>query len=221
MQTVLRIVLCVTICASYDCLASTSVLHVVSEPEGIVVSLNPTDLYGMNGGVAPFSRSYTNGTPVLLNAPSATELEGTVCNFSSWLLNGIPFTANPTVEIVLSEEIIMTARYIPTQPPSTLTVASSPGEREIAIDVTPVDVQGNTSGITPFMRTYNIGIDVALIAPTVDSEGWLFKMWVLNGLPFSTNNTAYATMLSDLHLVAVYEEPSLPPGSVGTVFIVQ
>ncbi|MCP5533008.1 MAG: immunoglobulin domain-containing protein [Akkermansiaceae bacterium] len=80
-------------------------LSVASTPfDSAVVSVSP----GGNDGVTPFVRTFPNETMVTLSAPLS--LEG--YRFDRWTRDGELFSAAPEVELLLDEDLSLTAEYV-------------------------------------------------------------------------------------------------------------
>ncbi len=210
------------VCAVCVCSASTSVLHVASRPDGVVINIDPADMLGMATGETPFSRAYTNGTIVSLHAPANMQHEGSDYIFKMWLRNGVPFTLQQTVEMTLLTETTMTATYaMPLPPVAEMTVRSFPAGRATLISVAPADIEGQGNGYTPFIRLFEDSASVTLTAPPVDSAGWRFDVWVRDGMPFTTNRTFTVPLFNNITCDAYYQESPPQPESLGTVIWVR
>lgn len=75
--------------------------------EPATIGVSPADKDGLSDGVAPFSRSYIEGTLVSLSAPSAVA----GADFERWMVNGAMLSENPSVEVTMNAAIQITAIY--------------------------------------------------------------------------------------------------------------
>jgi subtilisin family serine protease len=88
-------------------------------------------------------------------------------------------------------------------------VASDNPDAGINVSVTPPDFNGDTSGDTPFTRTYEIDDVVALRAPD-EVDGKPFEHWLRDGVIYTEDPyTDFVTVDSDDAWVAVYGTPDL------------
>jgi VCBS repeat-containing protein len=90
----------------------------------------------------------------------------------------------------------------------TLTVVSSPATG-LEIAASPVDLDGNGTGTTQFLRYYGDGTVVELEAPTT-AGGNSFLKWTKDGVDFSTSPIINATLTFDITLTAVYVTNTAP-----------
>lgn len=105
-------------------------------------------------------------------------------------------TSTNSVDLLLDNVRLATGNSTP------LTVDASLAA--VAIDVEPVDLTGQLSGITRFSRFYPQGTMVTLTAPTRHGDGRFVK-WRLNGVDHDTNPSTSLTMGTDaLNLTAAY-----------------
>jgi fibronectin type III domain protein/List-Bact-rpt repeat protein len=97
-------------------------------------------------------------------------------------------------------------------PQNTLTVASSnPPGNGVAITVSPSDDNGASNGLTQFTRRYAPNASVTVTAPTTVTA-YTFSKWQLDGVDFSSNNTAVVQMNNPHTMTAVYlVSPPQPP----------
>ncbi len=78
----------------------------------------------------------------------------------------------------------------------------------VAVIVTPVDVNGQASGITPFGRIYASGANVTLIAPATDGVND-FDRWTVNGVDRPAGQTSIVVAMTEtVAAVANYPEPA-------------
>jgi len=95
-----------------------------------------------------------------------------------------------------------------TEPPRTLTVASSNPSSGVSITVSPPDNNGQGNGTTPFSRTYNNGTVVSLTAPAT-AGGNNFSKWQRDGVDYASTTQTSVTMDANHTMTAVYVTP--PP----------
>lgn len=109
-----------------------------------------------------------------------------------------------------SLENIVIAGGISLMPPPVVThnliVNSINPASGVPITVTPPDNNGDSDGVTPFMRVYDEDTVVTLTAPAT-LGGNVFKRWLLDGVPFSASLTIMVTMDADHTATAEYETP--------------
>ena len=98
----------------------------------------------------------------------------------------------------------------PPPPPvatNTLVVESLNPDAGVAIALSPADVNGLGSGVTPgITRIYLRGTVVRLTAPAFAPNGNVFRRWLRNGAPYSTSTSVNITLASDTVMTAVYEQ---------------
>ena len=88
-------------------------------------------------------------------------------------------------------------------PPRILTVASANPDSGVSIGVSPTDVNGVSTGTTPFTRGYAQFASVALSAPTTAGTN-LFLKWQRDGVDYSSSQTIVFDMDADHTVTAVY-----------------
>lgn len=84
-----------------------------------------------------------------------------------------------------------------------LTVTSINPDSNVPITVVPSDLQGASSGNTPFTRCYEPGTVVTLVAPKT-AGGNTFWKWQRNGVDYSFNRTVSVLMTSNHTMIAIY-----------------
>lgn len=94
--------------------------------------------------------------------------------------------------------------------PRLLTILSSTPEAGVTVQVIPADQNSETSGATPFTRTYLDESTVQVSAPTV-LDGFRFDRWESAGVPVSSNASLAITLTNDVELTAVYAPFLFPP----------
>ena len=89
---------------------------VPGSPPAVGITVVPNDTSGQPGGTTPFSRAYLEGTGITLTAP--TIAGGTP--FDEWRVNGVHFSANPQISIMMdantTAEAVYTAGYFVLSP---------------------------------------------------------------------------------------------------------
>lgn len=167
----------------------------------IQIAVGPTDINGLAGGTASFSRLYTKGTVVTLSAP-ALGPDGEV--FAGWQLEAQPWSTNLTVLLQMDTDHWVSAMYDRPPPPVwQLTVNAAGPDSDLVIALAPPDQSGAGSGRPPFSRLYRDQTVVTLTAPlTVGS--YRFLRWQRNGQDLSSQATVPVRMESHLTLTAVY-----------------
>ena len=120
-------------------------------------------------------------------------------------------TATAIIDLLLDRVSVKGPPGGPPQPPvvRTLTVGSLPSDG-VAVDVSPADLNGSSSGSTPYPRSYNSGTSVTLTAPAT-SGSLSFSKWQKNGADFSASAAITLTLDADATLTAVYA--NVPPSS--------
>ncbi|MBT7702509.1 MAG: hypothetical protein HN700_19645, partial [Verrucomicrobia bacterium] len=129
--------------------------------------------------------------------------------FQQWILDGTPLSSNLTETVVMLENHEMIAVYGPAVSPEerTLVVDSRNPNSGVPIDVSLTDNNGYDNGDTVFVRIYDFGDSVTLVAPTQGgTNDTTFLYWELGGTRYSDERTITLEMLSDLHVTAVYGE---------------
>jgi len=172
----------------------------------VTVQISPADVNALANGATPFERLYDHGTPVTLTA-SDPAVPGSANTFKQWLLNGVPYSTDPTITIPMLADVEVTAVYGDPIPEAdhTLTVQSRDPDSGVTIAIDTTDKNGQGNGNTAFTRLYNNGTQVGLTAPPVAPNGNGFVEWQRNGVPFSTDRHVDVEMVGDVTLRAVYE----------------
>ena len=177
---------------------------------GVGIYVSAADTNGNSSGSTAFTRSYEDGTPVSLTAPTNAP-GGQV--FSHWLVDGVRYSDSETISLFMTGNRTVTAVYVDPEPPVRylLTVQSQNPNSAIVVTVAPSDVNGQQNGTTTFTRLYEAGEVVTLTArnPAFPGSSNVFRQWLLDGVPISTNATITVTMLRDTVVTAVYG-PAIP-----------
>jgi len=144
--------------------AKTGILHVLSSPPGI----------GFDGfwpGTTPYS--ITASTTVDLVAPSSQLLDGALCTFIRWEIDGLPQPElQRPITVTIPPDHSVKAIYEITQPQ--LHVSSTP--------IPGILISGDKPGITTYSASCSLGESVSLQAPetvTVGGVQYRFVRWTM------------------------------------------
>ncbi len=177
----------------------------------VAVTVMPTDVNGSpSTQTTPFDRLYDAGTVVTITARNPA-FPGSSIYLQQWLLDGVPYSTNATIQVTMLADRRVTAVYGPPLEPDThvLTVISVNPDQNVPIAVSIPDINNDIDGSTTFERVYNTGDDVTLTAPANAPNGNRFLHWLYDGILLSTNASITVSMLDDVTVTAVYED--LPP----------
>ncbi|MFU8779761.1 MAG: formylglycine-generating enzyme family protein [Kiritimatiellia bacterium] len=174
----------------------------------VPITISIADNNGQQDGATSLNRLYDFGTEVLVTAPLIASNGNT---FSGWYLNGVLISTDPQLPVSMITDLILTAIYIPPPPDVVLTVGSDGPNSGVSMVVTTPDNNGQTDGLTLFTRTYTEGASTTVTAPLTAPNGNVFRRWLLNGSPITTNRNVSVTLLADAELIAVYRPPEPPP----------
>jgi hypothetical protein len=207
----------VTLTALYglDPLPTDRQLIVASQnpDSGVPIDVSIPDRHGREDGDTTFDRLYEYGTPVTLTAPTTIGDK----TFSHWLRNGARVSDNPSVDVTMLTDVVMTAVYVDPPDDIILTVHSDP-QSGVPISIGTPDKDGAADGNTSFTRRYDRGAVTTVTAPPdINGGTLLFKNWVMNGIPLSTNTSINVSLLTDTELVAVYRPEVLTQNYTLTV----
>ena len=149
----------------------TSYLEVLSSPPGVRVE-------GDRPGTAPYGVS-RNGS-VCLIAPPSQILDGALCIFNRWEIDGLPQAESQrSITLTLPPDHSVTAIYESRLP--RISVASTP--------ITGIPIAGNIPGTTSYTASYSADEPISLQAPetvTVGGVQYRFVMWTMGeGGPYS------------------------------------
>jgi hypothetical protein len=181
---------------------------------GVPITIDETDRFSQKNGSTNFQRSFPPNQAYRLTAPATFVAGATTYVFTNWALRVSPvgtFTEQAAGQTVLDVDTIgfsddtAIARYVARR---TLQVRSSNPASGIAITVSPVDLNGNQNGTTPFDRFYGDGNNVTLTAPALSGAN-PFKQWILNGVnqplgqlgltvPINSNESATAVYYTNV-----------------------
>ncbi len=176
----------------------------------VVVTVSPQDVNGDANGATSFSRLYNEGELVTLTARNPA-FSGSTIFLQQWLLDGVPFSTNATIQVNMLQDHTVTAIYgTPLTPTNQiLSVESINPDSNVPITISQPDINGQSNGQTAFDRAYPFGSDVTVTAPGQAPNGNRFLHWLYNGILFSTNLSETVSMIDAVNLTAVYED--LPP----------
>ncbi len=176
-------------------------LRVSSLPgPGAFVQVSPNDLGDSGSGTTTFNRGYRPSTAVTLTAP--VQLGSDV--FSNWALNGVPQPyGQRTISVTMTGFVDAVAQYVPA---ALLDVSSFP-VTGVPISVSPLDLNSQGNGTTPFSRRYNGGTQATLTAPaTFGTE--TFAQWLVQGGPRPPGQASIQVTVNLVQFcVAVYVRP--------------
>jgi hypothetical protein len=174
----------------------------INPSSGVSISVSPADNGGQGNGVTQFSRTYNDGTSVLLTAPSTSGSN----TFQKWQRNGVDWTFSASTNVSMDSNFTMTAVYSAPPPSRTLNINSTNPDSGVNITVSPADNSGQTNGATPFTRTYNDGASVSVAAPGTAGSN-TFQKWQVDGVDWTFNTTATLLMDANHTMTAVYTAP--------------
>jgi formylglycine-generating enzyme required for sulfatase activity len=182
-----------------------------SNPDSdVTITVSNPDINGNGDGTTSFARDYLDGTGAIFTAPETAD-NGNV--FKYWTVNGVIYSEETSIEMILYSDMEIVAVYAPPEPPEihTLTVSSRNPNSTVRIEVTPEDIDGDTTGQTVFTRDYEHGTQVTVTAPAESSPGSgnTFKLWEIGGVAVSTNLSLQVEILDDMEVTAVYG-PAIP-----------
>ena len=163
---------------------------------GAAVRIAPPDSLGRGAGVTGLSRSYAEGTVVVLTA--ATMANGNT--FQKWQRDSVDMGHSARTTLLMDADHTVTAVYVPTR---VLTVNASNAPGEVTVRVGPADNNGWGNGVVPFSRLYPDGIPIVLAAPTVVG-GRPFRTWLKDGLQLSTSPRLSLILDASSTITAVY-----------------
>ena len=85
-----------------------------SSTSGVGMMVSPPDLGGLGDGVTSFTRAFSNSTLVTITAP-ANNAEGFI--FQKWQRNGVDYSMNRTISVIMGADYTLTSMYVPNTPP--------------------------------------------------------------------------------------------------------
>ena len=118
-----------TMTAVYGPIPTFNLTVASSNPSsGVPISVSPNDKGGLGNGSTQFIRTYNHFTTISLQAPIDA---GSNRYFQKWTQNGVDFSNNRSVTVVLSNNLTMTAVYVtlaPTPTPTPTPPPTGPGQ---------------------------------------------------------------------------------------------
>jgi hypothetical protein len=151
-------------------------LTVASTPDnGVTITVTPADLGGNSDGQTQFSRSYYQGTTVVLNAPGIFNGK----EFKSWQKDGVTVETTNVVIASTDADHTYTAVYGPITTYN-FTFKSSNPDSGVDVTISPNDNNGagnGTTSVSGFVRNYNRNTNVFFSAPQNAPNGNLFQKW--------------------------------------------
>lgn len=186
--------------------AGTFRLTVQSSPsDGGVITVSPADTNAQASGTTAFTRIYDEGTVVSLIAP--VEFNGSA--FVKWTIDGAD-RSGTSVTVTMDRHHTVVAVYQDDTPqePVTLVVESTHASGT-PVTLSPADLNGDSSGMTRFTRSYNKGTTVTLTAPE-EHNGHIFDHWSVDGQKVTSSVTLTFTIGSDHKAKAFYVTPAHP-----------
>ena len=183
---------------------------VMSSPEsGVLIAVSKADQNGDQDGNTPMTRTFAYGETVMFSTPA--EHNGSMFQF--WLRNGIPFSTNPSIEISVLSDLVLHAIYIPPLPTHVnVVIRSHNPESGVPIMITTPDIDGQQDGTTTMLRVFENGTTVTFIAPATHGSSRVFKQWILDGVPLTTNASVQFVFLQDREIIAEYRTDPQPQG---------
>jgi len=165
--------------------ALVAVFEAVTTEHALTLSVLPEDA----GETVPPQGTYTYdaGTRVPLGAVAAEGFQ-----FVRWTVNGSEYGADPTTEIVINADTVVTAVFQPRAISEQFT---------LTIDMSPTGAGQTVPDVGE--HTYQAGSIVALSA--APNLGKRFVRWTRDGAEYSVDAETSVTMDSDIHLTAVFE----------------
>jgi hypothetical protein len=171
----------------------------------VTVSLN--DKNGDGYGLTPFYRYYDAGRTVTLTAPASKFGDA----FLYWALykdGNITTVNNMTATFVASDYDSACCVYVGEDELNTLNV-NSVGATNVPITITGSDINGNSSGTTPFSRSYLDNYSVDVTAPT-QSGGKYFSHWESGGQTFDSRGLTITFESGDTTTITAHYSDTPP-----------
>ena len=163
-----------------------------------VITIEETDLDGLEGGVTPFSRRFMPNQRYTLTAPATWMSGGETYVFCNWhyrLQPGSPWIEMPAGELILAIDSMGTVGDV-AEAVYAREVTISVDDRNVGgnvpIAVESIDLDGNQDGSTPFTRRYkDEGLQRRFLAPPfVGNQP--FRRWYVNGVAQPTGQLVVA-----------------------------
>jgi hypothetical protein len=147
---------------------------------GVSISVTPNDNSGLGSGSTQFTRTYNEGSTITLTAPSVAGSN----NFQKWLKDGVDFSTNLSVSIVLDVNHTLTAVYT-TPPPPVMTVTLTTdklsytrGQNVISLVTVKINGSPTNSASVTFLITKSNGSTVSqtLLTGTNGTASYTYKI---------------------------------------------
>jgi hypothetical protein len=192
-----------TITANYSTPAPTVYTLTVDSANpasGVAITASPADNNKSTGGNTALTLSYNSGTQVTLTAPATSGAN----TFTSW--TGCASTSGETCTVTMSANTTVTANYSAPAPTTyTLTVDTTNPSSGVAITANLADINGHTSGSSPFSLTYASGATVILTAPATSGSN-TFSSWT--GCTSTSGAACTVTLSANTTITANYSTPT-------------
>lgn len=182
------------------------ILTVASTPDSsATITVTPTDLGGNSVGQTTFSRTYYQGTTVVLNAPGIFNGK----EFKSWQKDGVTVETSNVVIASTDANHTYTAVYGPITTYN-FTFKSSNPDSGVDVTISPNDNNGSGNGTTSvsgFVRNYNRNTNVFFSAPQNAPNGNLFQKWQRDDGYSETSRFISTIAFANATWTAVYVVP--------------
>ncbi|RLC04854.1 MAG: hypothetical protein DRI57_27950, partial [Deltaproteobacteria bacterium] len=185
------------------------IVRSINPDNGVPIEIDLPDQRALTDGETDFSRLYVDGDTVTVTAPPAADGN----EFKQWFLDGTPLSTNQTITVYMFQNHEIVAEYGPAVGPDDLSlyVDSRNPRSDVPIAVSLIDNNGLQNGDTVFVRTYTHGDTTTLTAPIQGgTNNTFFTHWERDGAHYSNDRTVDVTMLTDVHMTAVYGDAPPP-----------
>lgn len=187
-----------TINMVWEVLPNTLTVRSENPGSAVPITVSPRAVSGETNGLTPFTCQYYGSAQATLTAPASVGASP----FNGWVLDGGVSAAGLTIEVSMHQSRTAKAVYgTPTN--FGLLVRSLNPSTDVAIELTPADVNGASNGVTQLIREYESNTLVTLTAPVV-ALGTQFDHWELDGATAGTARTLLVRMSSDAIADAIY-----------------
>jgi len=190
-------------------------LTIASTPDSnVTITVTPNDLNGNGDGATQFTRSYYQGTTVVLNAPGLANGK----EFKSWQKDGVTVETSNVVIASTDADHTFTAVYGPITTYN-LTFKSSNPDSGVDVTISPNDNNGagnGTTSVSGFVRNYNRNTNVFFNAPQNAPNGNLFQKWQRDDGYSETSRFISTTAFANSTWTAVYVVPFIFTLTVNT-----
>jgi hypothetical protein len=182
----------------------------VNPGSGVAMVISPADVNGASNGSTQLTRTYVQNTVVTVTAPNTSGVN----TFSSW--TGCDSAIGLVCTKTMSANAGVTATYA--SPPNfTLNVTSTLPATPVPITVSPLDVNGQSSGSAPFSRTYPTSTSVTLTA-ALTAAGNNFSGWTgCNSVSGPSNSICTKAVTSNSTVTAAYAPPPTETLTIASV----